>query len=110
MDVIDLEDEEIDAEVLNSMAVTQVCVRLMAELHGSGSGVFDDWYTPWLMNSVAALQVCCSFTGGPLATSSRVCACSFTAWTYVNVTRRMHMPAFKKKLSDSGQGDLPLGE
>ncbi len=25
MDVIDLEDEEIDAEVLNSMAVTQVC-------------------------------------------------------------------------------------
>ena len=27
MDVIDLEDEEIDAEVLNSMAVTQVSVQ-----------------------------------------------------------------------------------
>lgn len=26
--MIDLEDEEIDAEVLNSMAVTQVCVSV----------------------------------------------------------------------------------
>lgn len=38
MDVIDLEDEEIDAEVLNSMAVTQVCRKSRRD---EGSRVSD---------------------------------------------------------------------